>query len=64
MGRIKCGGYIIDWWIGDHYPKHVHIYRDGKEIAKIQIPQMILLTGNVNRKLRKIIQKLVKEGKL
>lgn len=34
MGRIRRGGYLIDWWIGDHTPKHVHVYRDGVLVAK------------------------------
>jgi hypothetical protein len=29
MGRIRRGGYIITWWIGDHEPRHVHV-RDAK----------------------------------
>jgi hypothetical protein len=61
MGRIKRGGYIIEWWIGDHRPKHVHIYRDRKEVAKVQIPEMILLTGKLNKKLLKILKELEKK---
>lgn len=38
MGRIRRGGYLIDWWIGDHTPKHVHVYRDGVLVAKVEIP--------------------------
>lgn len=34
MGRKKRGGYLIEWWIGDHLPKHVHVYKDGKEVEK------------------------------
>ena len=61
MGRFKRGGYLIEWWMGDHWPKHVHIYRDDEEIAKVQIPEMIVLTGHVNRRLRKILKELLKE---
>ena len=26
MGRVRRSGYIIEWFIGDHAPRHVHIY--------------------------------------
>ena len=64
MGRVKRGGYLIEWWIGDHSPKHVHIYENGKEIAKIQIPEMILLSGRMSKKLRKVIDGLLKGNQL
>ncbi len=64
MGREKRGGYIIEWWMGDHSPKHVHVYKDGKEIAKIVIPSLRLLSGRMNKKLQKIIEELLSEGKL
>lgn len=61
MGRIRRGGYLIEWWIGDHLPKHVHIYRDGREIAKVEIPGMRVLTGRLNKRLRKILRELLSE---
>lgn len=61
MGRLKRGGYIIEWWMGDHYPKHVHIFKDGREIAKVQVPGMIVLTGKLTKKIRQLLAKLVKE---
>ncbi len=61
MGRIKRGGYLFEWWMGDHYPKHIHIYKNRKEIAKLRIPEMIILKGKLNKKLRKIIEKLINE---
>ncbi len=59
MGRIRRGGYIIEWWIGDHYPKHVHIFKDGRVIAKVQVPGMRLLSGTLNKKLTKILKELI-----
>ena len=64
MGRIKRGGYLIEWWMGDHWPKHVHVYKDGKEVAKIQVPEMRVLTGQWNKKLKKILSELLKKGLL
>ena len=64
MGRVRRGGYIIEWWIGDHYPKHVHVYRDEKLIAKVQAPGLLVLTGQIDRRLLKILQELVREKKI
>lgn len=61
MSRIKRGGYIIERWMGDHPPKHVHVFMDGKEIAKVKIPSLGLLSGKMDRKLRKILMELIEE---
>jgi len=61
MGRIRRGGYLIDWWIGDHAPKHVHVYRDGVPVAKVEIPGLLVLSGTMNRQLRKILKQLIEE---
>lgn len=64
MGRIKRGGYLIEWWIGDHWPKHVHIYKDGKEIAKVEVPSQRVLTGKLNRQIKKILKELIEDKML
>ena len=64
MGREKRGGYLIEWWIGDHSPKHVHVYQNGKQIAKIEIPTFGILRGKMNKKLKKVLTELMKEGLL
>lgn len=61
MGRIRRGGYLIDWWIGDHTPKHVHVYRGGVLVAKVEIPGLLVLSGTMNRQLRKILEQLIEE---
>ena len=61
MGRIRRGGYLIDWWIGDRTPKHVHVYRDGVPVAKVEIPGMLVLSGTMNRQLRRILEQLIEE---
>ena len=37
MGKIKRGGYVFISWIGDHDPKHVHVFKEGKEVVKWNI---------------------------
>jgi hypothetical protein len=64
MGRIKRGGYIFEFWKGDHHPSHVHVYKDNKPVAKIQLDPVKVLDGEVNIKVFYIIRDLIKEGKL
>lgn len=61
MGRIRRGGYLIDCWIGDHSPKHVHVYRDGVLIAKVEVPGLLVLSGTMGRRLRKVLEQLIEE---
>lgn len=61
---MRRGGYLIEWWIGDHYPKHVHIYRNRKLVAKVVIPSLLVLTGELNRRLKRILEELIQEDKI
>lgn len=51
-------------WIGDHAPRHVHIYDGKKFIAKWNLERNEVIVGSVNRKIVKIIKDLQKEGLL
>lgn len=64
MGKIKRGGYIFLFRKGDHDPRHVHIFRDGKEIAKWNLEHLVLMKGTINKKVLGILKKLVREGEL
>ena len=26
MGRVRRYGYFLEWYIGDHIPRHVHVF--------------------------------------
>lgn len=64
MGKIKLGGYVFISWIGDHNPKHVHVYKDGKLIVKWDIKNWMPMKGKPNKKILTLIEKLIQEGKL
>ncbi len=65
MGRIKRGGYIFVFWIGDHPPRHVHVFRDGRLIAKVELAtELTVMDGKLSSKVRKILKELIVEGKL
>ena len=63
MGRKRRGGYIFEFYVGDHLPRHVHIYKDDRLIAKVELDkELTVMTGRVSRRLRKILRSLIKEG--
>jgi len=66
MGKIRRSGYILEWFIGDHVPRHIHIY-DSKHkfIGRLDLDRMVGLEGWMpDRKLVKLIQDLRDEGRL
>ena len=51
-------------WIGDHSPKHVHVYRDGKLIVKWDLDNWQPMKGQVSARIERLLRALVDEGKL
>ena len=63
MGKIRRRGYILEWYIGDHVPRHIHVY-DSKYrlIGRLDIDRNVGVEGwTPDRKLVKLIQDLKKE---
>ena len=66
MGRIRRHGYTIEWYIGDHDPRNVHVY-DSKNrfLGRFALGQMGGMKGwKSPRDLVKLIRELQKEGRL
>jgi len=42
----------------------VHIYKDGKQIAKVELPGFTVLNGKINKKIIKILLERMEEGKI
>ncbi len=41
MGKVRRGGYIFEWWIGDHPPRHLHISdSNGNLLGRVAIETM------------------------
>ncbi len=41
MGRIRRGGYIFEWWIGDHPPRHIHVSdSNGEILGRVRLDTM------------------------
>ena len=64
MGKIRRGGYIFITWKGDHSPRHVHVYRDGKFVVKWDLENKKPMRGKPSRRLLDLIEKLESEGLL
>ncbi len=64
MGKIRRGGYVFFTWKGDHPPRHVHVYRDGRLIVKWNLDLRIPITGEANACIRRLLAELEKEGLL
>jgi len=63
MGRIRRGGYIFEFWIGDHPPRHVHVLKDRKLIARVELDEKLtLMDGKVSQRVCKILRTIMKEG--
>ncbi|MDZ7631543.1 MAG: hypothetical protein U5K74_09395 [Gemmatimonadaceae bacterium] len=64
MGKVRRGGYLFVTWIGDHPPRHVHVYRDGDLIVKWNLERHVPMVGRASARLRALIAALEREGVL
>lgn len=64
MGKVRRGGYIFLTWVGDHTPRHVHVYRDGILIVKWDLENWVPMVGKASRRILVLIEELQSEGLL
>lgn len=64
MTKIRRDNYVFLTWIGDHSPRHVHVYRDGKLVLKWNVDGSAPMLGRPTAKLVRLIRVLQKEGLL
>ena len=64
MGKVRRGGYIFVTWKGDHSPRHVHVYRDGRLVVKWDLDHTQPMIGKATRRVRELIEELESEGAL
>jgi hypothetical protein len=64
LSKIRRGGYVFISWIGDHDPRHVHIYKDGKLLAKWDLDGWRVMQGRVTTRLIRLLEELREEGRL
>jgi hypothetical protein len=64
MTKVRRGGYIFITWVGDHAPRHVHVYKDGKLIVKFDVEQWKVMSGKISGRIFTLLTKLRREGLL
>jgi len=64
MGKIRRGNYVFLSWIGDHSPRHVHVYRSSKLVLKWDLENWLPMKGKPDRRILQLIDEFVNEGKL
>lgn len=64
MPKIRRGGFIFLAWVGDHGPRHVHVYRNGTLVVKWDLDNWQPMKGQANARIEKLLRELVKEGRL
>jgi len=61
LGKERRGGHVFVSWIGDHSPRHVHVYRNGRLVLKWDLDHRKVMKGRVTRRLVKLIDDLERE---
>ena len=62
MPKIRRGNLIFLGWIGDHSPRHVHVYRKGKLVVKWDLENGVAMKGKATRQVLRLINELKDEG--
>ena len=64
MSKLRRGGFVFLTWKGDHGPRHVHVYRDGRLVVKWDLDSGKAMEGKASRRVLELIQELQSEGLL
>jgi hypothetical protein len=64
MGMFKRGGYVFISWKGDHPPRHVHVYRNGRLVVKWNLEKGEPMKGTASRRIRRLIAEIEGENLL
>jgi len=64
VSKVRRGGYVFLAWKGDHSPRHVHVYRDGRLVVKWDLENDQTMAGKVPMRVLELIGQLRSEGLL
>ena len=64
MAKIRRGGCVFLTWKGDHPPRHVHVYCQGRLVVKWDLDNQKPMKGKASRKVLRLIRELESEGLL
>jgi hypothetical protein len=62
--RIRRGGFIFVTWVGDHTPRHVHVFRDARLVVKWDLEEWKAMEGAASGRLMQLLIELDEEGRL
>jgi len=62
VGKARRGNYVFLTWKGDHSPRHVHVYRDGKLIVKWNLDDRVAMKGRPTARVLQLIRELERDG--
>lgn len=49
-------------WKGDHSPRHVNVYRDGRLVVKWDLDNRLPMKGKASSRILRLIERLQAEG--
>jgi hypothetical protein len=64
MPKVRRGNYVFLAGVGDHGPRHVHVYRDRRLVVKWDLESWKTMRGRPTARVLGLIRQLVKEGRL
>ena len=64
MPKLRRGNFIFVSWIGDHSPRHVHVYKDRRLVVKWDLENWAAMKGEPTRRILEHMRDLIDEGKL
>ena len=64
MGKVRRGGFVFVTWKGDHRPRHVHVYRDGRLVLKWNLADNVAMKGTPSERILRLIRELEQEEML
>lgn len=64
MGRIRRGGYVFIWWVGDHAPRICTSTSMATLLLRWDLEAWAAIGGRPSRHLLKVLAELREEGSL
>ena len=64
MSKIWRGNFVFLTWSGDHAPRHVHVYKNGRLVVKWDLDNWLPMKGKATRRVLDLIRELEEEGRL
>lgn len=64
VSKFRRGNYVFLTWVGDHSPRHVHVYKDGILVVKWNLEDWVAMEGEAPRRVIRLMTELVEDGSL